>query len=144
MGFWSWGSSRSRLARESVHAVSAVGLDQPECDVVLTRDHEYYVLKGICIAVRERTSGRYVRQDLSIGVASLHHGPIPRGVRMAGLDALGFDVNERLGSLPRIGEWLCLERGGALHYVGPVLGCERRRMPSRRIVSGVMRRAHLD
>jgi len=144
MGFWSWGSSRSRLVRETVHVVSEVGLDQPECDVVLTRDHEYYVLNGICIAVRERTSGRYVRQDLSTGVASLHRGEIPRGVRMAQRDAVGVDLHERVRSLPRIGEWLCLERGGALHYVGPVLGCERRRMPSRRIVSGVMRRARLD
>jgi len=63
---------------------------------------------------------------------------------MAQRDAVGVDLHERVRSLPRIGEWLCLERGGALHYVGPVLGCERRRMPSRRIVSGVMRRARLD
>jgi hypothetical protein len=118
-------------------------LEQPECDVVLTRDHEYYVLRGICIAVRERVSGRYVRQDVSVGVASVHHGDIPRGVRMPA-PREGFDVRERVRSMPRIGEWLCLERGGALHYVGPVIGCERRRMPSRRIVSAVIRRAHLD
>jgi len=144
MGFWGWGSSRSRSAREMVHVIAEVGLDQAECDVVLTRDHEYYVLNGICIAVRERASGRYVRQDLSIGVASLHRGNVPRGVRMPEHDAAALDLREKVRGMPRIGEWLCLERGGALHYVGPVLGCERRRMPSRRIVSGVMRKARLD
>jgi hypothetical protein len=59
-------------------------------------------------------------------------------------DAVALDLREKVRNLPRVGEWLCLERGGALHYVGPVLGCERRRMPSRRIVSGVMRKARLD
>lgn len=93
--------------------------DAPECDVVLTRDHEYYVLNGICIAVRERSSGRYLREDRSIGTA------------------------DKMRSLPRIGEWLCLERAGVLHYEGPVLGRERRAMPSPRIVSGVLRRARL-
>jgi hypothetical protein len=110
---------------------------------VLTRDHEYYVLRGICIAVRERASGRYVRQDLRIGVASIHRGDVPRHVRLP-LDATHFDMRERVRTLPRAGEWLCLERGGALHYVGPVIGCEKRRMPSRRIVSEVLRRARLD
>lgn len=117
-------------------------LDAPECDVVLTRDHEYYVHAGICIAVRERSSGRYVRQDLSIGIASIRRGFIPTNEALS-TDPAQLDAREKVRSLPRIGEWLCLERGGALHYVGPVIGCERRRMPSRRIVSGVMRRARI-
>jgi hypothetical protein len=118
-------------------------LEQPECDVVLTIDHEYYVLRGVCIAVRERSSGRYVRQNLTIGIASIHTGQLPQHVRLP-LDVKDLEIRERVRSLPRTGEWLCLERGGALHYVGPVTGCERRRMPSRRIVSQVMRRARLD
>jgi len=100
---------------------------EPDCDVVLTRDHEYFVLQGLCVAVRERASGRFVRQDLANGVASLHRG----------------QANELVRNVPRIGEWLCLERGGVLHYVGPVIGCERRRLPSHRIVAPVLRRAKL-
>lgn len=144
MVFRSWGSSRNKAANAPSPATAALGFDQPECDVVLTRIHEYYVLNGICIAVRDRATGRYVRQDLSIGVASLHRGAIPNGVRLPTIDSDDADQHELVRDLPRAGEWLCLERGGALHYVGPVLGCERRRMPSRRIVSGVIRKARLD
>lgn len=141
MFFRSWGSSRG-TSKTGVQP-AAVGLEQAECDVVLTRDHEYYVLRGVCVAVRERVSGRYVRQDLRIGVASIHRGQVPQHVRLP-LDSMRLDMRERIRTLPRAGEWLCLERGGALHYVGPVIGCEKRRMPSRRIVSEVMRRARLD
>lgn len=144
MFFRSWGSSRSSTTSHAeVLDATEDGLEQPECDVVLTRDHEYYVLRGVCIAVRERTSGRYVRQNLATGVASIHKGRVPQHVRLP-LDVTSLEMRERVRSLPRVGEWLCLERGGALHYVGPVIGCERRRMPSRRIVSQVLRRARLD
>src|SRR5689334_11914554 len=133
MVFRSWGSSRSRTTSSSVLPTTEVGFDPPECDVVLTRDHEYFVLQGICIAVRDRASGRYARQDPAMGVASLRRGPVHPRVQMPASG--GADERDRVRSLPRIGEWLCLERGGTLHYVGPVIGCERRRLPSRRIVS---------
>lgn len=142
MFFRSGGSSRG-TSQPMVVGPAEAGFDQAECDVVLTHDHEYYVLRGVCIAVRERTSGRYVRQDLRIGVASIHRGAVPQQVRLP-IDSLRLDMRERVRTLPRAGEWLCLERGGALHYVGPVIRCEKRRMPSRRIVSQVLRRARLD
>lgn len=125
------GSLRGRGAAPALPLAKAAS-ESAECDVVVTREHEYFVLRGVCIAVRERSSGRFVRQDLSSGVASLHR-------RTAAHDAC-----ETVRNMPRIGEWLCLERGGTVHYVGPVLGCERRRLPSRRIVEPVLRRARLD
>jgi hypothetical protein len=125
MNFGGSGSVRGKVAAAARQSTDDSSTVEPECDVVLTRDHEYFVLKGVCIAVRERASGRFVRQDLSIGVASIHPREVVRG-------------------MPRTGEWLCLERGGTLHYVGTVLGCERRRSPSRRIVAPVLRRANLD
>jgi hypothetical protein len=143
MFFRSWGSSRSRAMRMPIVIDEQVPLDAPECDVVLTRDHEYYVHSGICIAVRERSSGRYIRQDHSLGVASIRRGILPSS-ESPPARAAQLDAREKVRSMPRVGEWLCLERGGTLHYVGPVIGCERRRMPSRRIVSGVMRRARIS
>lgn len=111
-------------------------LEPRECDVVLTQDHEYYVWKGTCIAVRERASGRFIRQASAMGVASVHRGRVPRS------SAFHHDVS--MLDLPRSGEWLCLERNGVLHYVGPVLGCERRRVPQRRIVASTLRRPLSD
>jgi len=136
------GNVRSR-AVAAVPPVVRVAHEQAECDVVITRDHEYFVLSGICVAVRERHSGRFVRQDLSSGVASLHRGyvaPHATASARSGESKIG----ETVRNMPRIGEWLCLERGGTVHYVGPVLGCERRRLPSPRIIQPVLRRARLD
>jgi hypothetical protein len=126
------GSLRGRSPAPALPLARAAS-ESAECDVVVTREHEYFVLRGVCIAVRERSSGRFVRQDLSSGVASLHSG-----------GAAPERASETVRNMPRIGEWLCLERGGTVHYVGPVLGCERRRLPSRRIVEPVLRRARLD
>lgn len=136
------GNLRSRAAVPSL-ALARAAREQAECDVVVTRDHEYFVLSGVCVAVRERSSGRFVRQDLSSGVASLHRGYIVPDANTAGRSG-DSKVGETVRNMPRIGEWLCLERGGTVHYVGPVLGCERRRLPARRIVEPVLRRARLD
>lgn len=134
------------LRSRSVAAVAPVvraAREQAECDVVITRQHEYFVLSGVCIAVRERISGRFVRQDLSSGVASLHRGYITPHATEGGRSG-ELEAGENARSLPRIGEWLCLERGGTVHYLGPVVGCARRRLPSPRIVEPVLRRARLD
>ena len=125
MAFDSSGSARSRSAVVTGRSVVDPGAGGPECDVVVTWEHEYFVLKGVCVAVRERCSGRFVRQDLSTGVVSIQ-------------------ARETVRGMPRAGEWLCLERGGALSYVGPVIACERRQMPAPRIVAPVIRRAKLD
>ena len=145
MSFRSSGNLRGKAPGVPTHVVPGT-LDDRTCDVVLTREHEYFVLNGVCIAVRERSTGRYVRQDLSIGVASLHTGRIPPHVKGAPRLAIRelLSARETVRNMPRVGEWLCLERGGALHYIGPVVGCERRCMPSRRIVEPVLRKAKLD
>jgi len=137
------GNLRGRATAPSPVPLARIASDQGECDVVVTRDHEYFVLSGVCVAVRERSSGRFVRQDLSSGVASLHRGSIAPHANGSGRTSPS-KVGETVRNMPRIGEWLCLERGGTVHYVGPVLGCERRRLPSRRIVEPVLRKARLD
>jgi hypothetical protein len=111
--------------------------DQPkECDVIVTEENEYYVWRGNCIAVRARASGRFIRQDNRMGIASLHRGQVPRASTM--------HCDSSLQALPRVGEWLCLERAGVLHCVGRVLGCERRRAPQRRILASTLRRSLSD
>jgi hypothetical protein len=120
----------------SQSAGSQLDHEPKECDVIVTKDHDYYVWKGSCIAVRSRASGRFVRQDHGMGIASLHRGRAPRSSTMS--------RDTTMQELPRAGEWLCLERGGVLHYVGPVLGCEKRRAPQRRIVASALRRALAD
>jgi hypothetical protein len=93
--------------------------------VFVTRNTEYHVRRGVCIAVKDRRSGEWLRAHLAL--RNRIHGGI-RFNRSGGiLPNPGF---------PRIGESLFFHAGGRDLVTSPILSVER---PERAIVASYPR-----
>jgi hypothetical protein len=135
---------RSQLAVQETAAPSATAhhtlRGQQDCEVIITRNHEYYVSDGVCFAERERSSGRYRERSSSVGVArpqALGSGReherhaqnasfVPESSEYPMTSVRALTIAESAGCVPRVGEWLCLRTSGSLWCTGPVLAVERR------------------
>jgi len=112
--------------------------EQRECEVIITRNREYYVSDGICFAERDRTTGLCSERSASIGVARAHADPFHDEERSAqnaswippvpdeATSIYALTITMPLGRSPRVGEWLCMQHRGGYRCTGPVLSVERR------------------
>ena len=93
--------------------------------VFVTRNTEYHLRRGVCIAVKDRQSGEWLRAHLAL--AQSVHG----GLRFTRAGGIHANVGQ-----PAVGESLFFHASGRDLVTSPVLAVER---PEREIVAGYPR-----
>lgn len=82
--------------------------------VFVTRNTEYHLRRGVCVAVRDRTSGEWLRAHLAL------RQPIHGGLRFTRSGGI-----EASTGLPSVGESLFFHANGRDLVTSPVLAVER-------------------
>lgn len=117
-------------AHEGTKDGSVGSADRRIHKVFVTRNTEYHLRRGVCVAVKDRTSGEWLRAHLAL--AQKIHGGL-RFTRAGGIHANA--------GTPSVGESLFFHASGRDLVTSPVLSVER---PERQIVAQYPREGSRD